>query len=198
MLKIGLTGPTGSGKSTVTALMRQWGGVEILDADAIAHEVMESDACKAALAAAFSPAVLTPAGALDRRALAAVVFGSPASLRRLGEISYPPILAECKKRMEEAPRVRGARACVLDAPTLFESGGDALCDVLVSVVTPRAIRLQRILQRDGITVEAAEARMKNQHEDFFYTYRAHFVIENSSDLAHLRQETERCRRFLRL
>ena len=87
MLKIGLTGPTGSGKSTVTALMRQWGGVEILDADAIAHEVMESDACKAALAAAFSPAVLTPAGALDRRALAAVVFGSPASLRRLGEIS---------------------------------------------------------------------------------------------------------------
>lgn len=198
MLKIGLTGPTGSGKSTVTALMRQWGGVEILDADAIAHEVMESDACKAALAAAFSPAVLTPAGALDRRALAAVVFGSPASLRRLGEISYPPILAECKKRMEEALRVRGARACVLDAPTLFESGGDALCDVLVSVVTPRAIRLQRILQRDGITVEAAEARMKNQHEDFFYTYRAHFVIENSSDLAHLRQETERCRRFLRL
>ena len=178
MLKIGLTGPTGSGKSTVTALMRQWGGVEILDADAIAHEVMESDACKAALAA--------------------VVFGSPASLRRLGEISYPPILAECKKRMEEASRVRGARACVLDAPTLFESGGDALCDVLVSVVTPRAIRLQRILQRDGITVEAAEARMKNQHEDFFYTYRAHFVIENSSDLAHLRQETERCRRFLRL
>ena len=65
MLKIGLTGPTGSGKSTVTALMRQWGGVEILDADAIAHEVMESDACKAALAAAFSPAVLTPAGALE-------------------------------------------------------------------------------------------------------------------------------------
>ena len=178
--------------------MRQWGGVEILDADAIAHEVMESDACKAALAAAFSPAVLTPAGALDRRALAAVVFGSPASLRRLGEISYPPILAECKKRMAEASRVRGARACVLDAPTLFESGGDALCDGLVSVVTPRAIRLQRILQRDGITVEAAEARMKNQHEDFFYTYRAHFVIENSSDLAHLRQETERCRRFLRL
>ena len=198
MLKIGLTGPTGSGKSTVTALMRQWGGVEILDAAAIAHKVMESDACKAALAAAFSPAVLTPAGALDRRALAAVVFGSPASLRRLGEISYPPILAECKKRMEEASRVRGARACVLDAPTLFESGGDALCDVLVSVVTPRAIRLQRILQRDGITVEAAEARMKNQHEDFFYTYRAHFVIENSSDLAHLRQETDRCRRFLRL
>ena len=198
MLKIGLTGPTGSGKSTVTALMRQWGGIEILDADVIAHEVMESDACKAALAAAFSPAVLTPAGALDRRTLAAVVFSDPARLRRLGEISYPPILAECEKRMEEASRVRGVRACVLDAPTLFESGGDALCDVLVSVVTPRAIRLQRILQRDGITVEAAEARMKNQHEDFFYTYRAHFVIENSSDLAHLRQETERCRRFLRL
>ena len=88
MLKIGLTGPTGSGKSTVTALMRQWGGVEILDADAIAHEVMESDACKAALAAAFSPAVLTPAGTLDRRALAAVVFSSPASGSRRAVTSW--------------------------------------------------------------------------------------------------------------
>ena len=88
------------------------------------------------------------------------------------------------------------RACVLDAPTLFESGGDQLCDVIVSVVTPREERLQRVLARDGITREAAEARMKNQHEDEYYTARSHFVITNSSDLAHLEKEVERCRRFL--
>ena len=97
--------------------------------------------------------------------------------------------------MDAAERA-GCRACVLDAPTLFEAGGDRLCDVIVSVVTPKEERLRRILQRDGITPQAAADRMKNQHEDGFYTARSHFVITNSSDLAHLQNEVERCRRFL--
>ena len=194
MLRIGLTGPTGSGKSTVTTLMRQWGGVDILDADTIAHEVNNSPACAAAIAAAF-PGVQRPDGSIDRSTLGAIVFSHPEQLRRLVGITFPLILAECENRME-ASRVRGARACVLDAPTLFESGGEKLCDVIVSVVTPREERLRRVLQRDGISWEAAEARMKNQHEDRFYTARSHFVITNSSDLAHLEKEVERCRRFL--
>ena len=116
-------------------------------------------------------------------------------LKRLVGITFPLILAECEARMDAAERA-GCRACVLDAPTLFESGGDQLCDVIVSVVTPREERLRRVLERDGITREAAEARMSNQHEDEYYTRRSHFVITNSSDLAHLEKEVERCRRFL--
>ena len=116
-------------------------------------------------------------------------------LKRLVGITFPLILAECEARMDAA-EAAGCRACVLDAPTLFESGGDKLCDVIVSVVTPREERLRRVLERDGITREAAEARMSNQHEDEYYTRRSHFVITNSSDLAHLEKEVERCRRFL--
>ena len=178
MLRIGLTGPTGSGKSTVTALMRRWGGVAILDADTIAHGVNNSPACAAAIAAAF-PGTRLPDGTIDRPALAAAVFGEPMELKRM-----------------DAAEAAGCRACVLDAPTLFESGGDQLCDVIVSVVTPREERLRRVLERDGITREAAEARMSNQHEDEYYTRRSHFVITNSSDLAHLEKEVKRCRRFL--
>lgn len=194
MLRIGLTGPTGSGKSTVTALMRQWGGVEVLDADAIAHEVNNSPAAADAIAAAF-PGVQKPDGTIDRRRLGALVFARPEQLQRLVGITFPLILAECKARMDAAERA-GCRACVLDAPTLFEAGGDRLCDVIVSVVTPKEERLRRILQRDSITQQAAADRMKNQHEDGFYTARSHFVITNSSDLAHLQNEVERCRRFL--
>ena len=190
-----LIGPTGSGKSTVTALMRQWGGVEVLDADAIAHEVNNSPAAAAAIAKAF-PGVRRPDGTIDRPALAAIVFSYPEELQRLVSITFPLILAECENRMEKLSRASRVRACVLDAPTLFESGGDQLCDVIVSVVTPREERLRRVLARDGITREAAEARMKNQHEDEYYTARSHFVITNSSDLAHLEKEVERCRRFL--
>ena len=136
-----------------------------------------------------------PDGTIDRPALAAAVFGEPMELKRLVGITFPLILAECEARMDAA-EAAGCRACVLDAPTLFESGGDKLCDVIVSVVTPREERLRRVLERDGITREAAEARMSNQHEDEYYTRRSHFVITNSSDLAHLEKEVERCRRFL--
>ena len=136
-----------------------------------------------------------PDGTIDRPALAAAVFGEPMELKRLVGITFPLILAECEARMDAA-EAAGCRACVLDAPTLFESGGDQLCDVIVSVVTPREERLRRVLERDGITREAAEARMSNQHEDEYYTRRSHFVITNSSDLAHLEKEVKRCRRFL--
>ena len=191
---VALIGHTGSGKSTVTALMRRWGGIEILDADTIAHEVNNSPACAAAIAAAF-PGTRLPDGTIDRKALGAIVFSRPEELSRLVGITFPLILAECEARMDAA-EAAGCRACVLDAPTLFESGGDKLCDVIVSVVTPREERLRRVLERDGITREAAEARMSNQHEDEYYTRRSHFVITNSSDLAHLEKEVERCRRFL--
>ena len=136
-----------------------------------------------------------PDGTIDRRRLGALVFARPEQLQRLVGITFPLILAECKARMDAAERA-GCRACILDAPTLFEAGGDRLCDVIVSVVTPKEERLRRILQRDGITPQAAADRMKNQHEDGFYTARSHFVITNSSDLAHLQNEVERCRRFL--
>ena len=136
-----------------------------------------------------------PDGTIDRKALGTIVFSRPEELSRLVGITFPLILAECEARMDAA-EAAGCRACVLDAPTLFESGGDKLCDVIVSVVTPREERLRRVLERDGITREAAEARMSNQHEDEYYTRRSHFVITNSSDLAHLEKEVERCRRFL--
>ena len=174
--------------------MRRWGGIEILDADTIAHEVNNSPTCAAAIAAAF-PGTRLPDGTIDRKALGAIVFSRPEELSRLVGITFPLILAECKARMDAA-EAAGCRACVLDAPTLFESGGDKLCDVIVSVVTPREERLRRVLERDGITRKAAEARMSNQHEDEYYTRRSHFVITNSSDLAHLEKEVERCRRFL--
>ena len=194
---IGLTGPSGSGKSSVSALIREWDDVLVIDADAVAHAVMEDASCRKELVEAFGPAILTGKGTLDRRALAAIVFRDPQKLVRLGEISYPHIIAECIRRANEAFSA-GARAAFLDAPTLFESGADRLCNQIVSVVTNRAERLRRILQRDGISPQAAEERMKNQFDDAFYADRSDFVIHNDSDWDHLRDEVERCRLFLNL
>ena len=86
-----------------------------------------------------------PDGTIDRKALGAIVFSRPEELSRLVGITFPLILAECEARMDAA-EAAGCRACVLDAPTLFESSGDKLCDVIVSVVTPREERLRRVLE----------------------------------------------------
>lgn len=195
---IGLTGPSGSGKTSASALICQWQGVLVVDADAVAHEVMENDAnCRAELVREFSSAILTGEGKLDRKALAAVVFGDPEKLIRLGVITYPHIITACVRHMNDG-FAAGMHAAFLDAPTLFESGADRFCEQIVSVITPREERLRRILRRDGITREAAEQRMKNQFEDAYYIERSDFVIHNDSDWEHLKREVESCREFLRL
>ena len=170
MLRIGLTGPTGSGKSTVTALMRRWGGIEILDADTIAHGVNNSPACTAAIAVAF-PGTRLPDGTIDRKALGAIVFSRPEELSRLVGITFPLILAECEARMDAA-EAAGCRACVLDAPTLFESGADRECDYVVSITAPRQLRRERIIQRDQLTEEEADQRINAQHDEEYYKSRS--------------------------
>lgn len=195
---IGLTGPTGSGKTSASALICQWKNVLVVDADAIAHDVMENDVgCRAELVREFSPAILGEGENLDRKALASIVFDDPAKLVRLGVITYPYIITACVRHMNDG-FAAGMCAAFLDAPTLFESGADRLCEQIVSVITPREERLRRILRRDGITREAAEQRMKNQYEDAYYIERSDFVIHNDSDWEHLKQEVENCRNYLQL
>lgn len=194
---IGLTGPSGSGKSSVSALIRAWERVLVVDADAVAHYVMTQPDCMGELVDAFSSDILAAEGTLNRRALAMVVFGCPEKLEQLGRISYPYILRECTRQMNEA-FANGARAAFLDAPTLFESGANRMCREIVSVVSSKEKRLQRILLRDGITEREAEQRMKNQFDDAFYTERSDFVIRNDGNWDTLKQEVERCRLFLQL
>ena len=194
-LVVGLTGQTGAGKTTVSDYLKE-NGVTIIDADHIAREVVESgSACIADIALEFGCEYINMDGTLNRKKMAKTVFTDKAKLKKLNALIFPYIIDSIRTRTAQLRREQQG-IIVLDAPTLFESGGDKLCDVIVSVVTPREERLRRVLERDGITREAAEARMSNQHEDEYYTRRSHFVITNSSDLAHLEKEVERCRRFL--
>ena len=194
---VGLVGPSGSGKSTVGCLMSEWGGVPVVDADTVAHRVMEEDPlCLKKLRAAYGEGIFQD-GALDRKALGAIVFCSPEKLKLLGDITYPFIIEACREALDRHFEA-GARAAVLDAPTLFESGASWLCSEIVAVVMPRERRIMRIMARDSISREAAEARLRNQFEDSFYTSRAGFVIHNDGDFRHLEDEVEKCRSFLNL
>ena len=171
---IGLTGQSGSGKSTVSKVFAAH-GFDVCDADMVSREVTaRGSAALDEIAAEFGSDMLTPDGSLDRRKLGAYVFSDRAALDRLEGILYPYILRRIGEYTEAA---RGS--VLLDAPTLFEAGADRLCDMIISVVADEDIRLRRIMARDGIDETAARNRFSSQHDEAFFRERSDIVIENN-------------------
>ena len=177
MIKLGLTGPTGAGKSTVARLLEQ-NGIPLVDADAIARTVTEKGSpVLSALADTFGKEILFPNGSLDRRALAAVAFSSKENTEKLNAVTHPAILARIRRALADAT----GDAVVLDAPLLFETGLDALCAHTAAIVADEAVRLARITARDGISEEAAKKRMAVQPDTAFYAARADILLYNNGD-----------------
>ena len=162
----------------MASLLRE-NGCAVVDADLLAREVVLRPECLAKLKESFGEDITGEDGALDRRLLAKRAFSTPANEARLNAITHPVIMAEAAGRIAGAKK-SGARAVVLDAALLFESGADRLCDATVAVTAPDASRLKRIMARDGITEELARERMKNQHEAAYYTGRADYSFDGTA------------------
>src|SRR5919206_24410 len=164
MLRIGLTGGIGAGKSTVSAALAGHGAV-VVDADRIAREVVEPGSPGLdAVVAAFGRGVLTADGALDRPALAAVVFADPAARRRLDGIVHPLVRRRAAE-LERAAREADEDAVVVhDVPLLAETGQAGSYDLVLVVETPADVRLPRLVAR-GLTADDARARIAAQATD---------------------------------
>ena len=187
---IGLTGPTGSGKSTVAKVWQEMGAT-VLSADAYARAVVPTGSpVLRQIAEAFSADILTADGALDRAKLADIVFADPAKKQLLESITHPAICQRMRQDAEAA-FAAGAAVVVFDSPLLFEAGQDAVCDKTVAVVSQAETRRARIMARDGLTYEQAAARMAAQPSEDFYRKRADTVIPNdgtTDELAALARE----------
>ena len=193
-LTVGLTGQSGAGKSTVAESLLTLPGVRCLDLDRIYHELIApGQPLVAALAAAFSDAVVRQDGTLDRRALAAAAFATPENAQKLNAVTHPAILRETARRRQALAADSTVRAVLLDAPLLFESGLDRECDRVIAVVAPEAVRLDRIRRRDGLPEEAVRRRFLRQQPEEFYTSRADLVLDTDGDqpLAALVQQAKR-------
>lgn len=174
---IGLTGPTGAGKTTVAAAFRTL-GCAVVDADRIARDESERAEYCSAVRRAFGGCVFRRDGGLDRQALADLAFSSPENTDRLNAATHPVILAECRRQLETAKH-SPCRAAILDAPLLFESGADRLCGATIAVLTPDIDRLTRIMSRDRISGEAARRRMSVQHDNGYYRDRADYLFDGN-------------------
>lgn len=167
MKTIGVTGPTGAGKTTVLRALEELGCV-CVDCDALYHELLEtSPTLPRELTRRFGKSILNSQGNLDRKALGAVVFADPAALADLNAISHRHILARCHELARQAEE-GGAKGIVFDAIALFESGLAQACDVTLAVVAPPETRVHRIMARDGIGEEYARARVAAQQANEYY------------------------------
>lgn len=178
---VGLTGPTGSGKSEVARVLADR-HIPVIDADAVARQVVESGSeCLRRLVEEFSEDILYEDGSLNRRQLAKRAFATPEDTALLNQITHPYIIERTKQMLMTLEQLHEP-AAILDAPLLFESGMDAICEFTTAVVAPEERRLQRILQRDDLTEKQALERMAAQQDEAFYTARADRVIRNDGSL----------------
>ncbi|WP_373048930.1 dephospho-CoA kinase [Vulgatibacter sp.] len=187
MQRIGLTGGIASGKSTVARLLAAR-GVPVIDADALAREVVAPGSEGLAAIAARWPQVVRD-GVLDRKALGALVFAAPAERLALEAITHPRIRAESTRRMAAAERA-GAQQVVYEAALLFENDLDRGLDGTILVAADPALQVERLQGRDGLSAEEAEARLRAQLPLAEKKARATWVIDNSGDLEALRRRVD--------
>ena len=185
MIVLGLTGSIGTGKSTTSTMFRDL-GVPVHDADATVHDLYGKEAV-GPVAARF-PEVLKD-GAIDRKALSAVLAGSPERFRELEEIVHPLVRARETAFLETA-RQAGAALVVLDVPLLFESGGEARVDKVVVVTCDPEIQRQRVLARPGMTEEKFALILSRQMPDAEKRRRADFLIDTGKGLEAARKQVE--------
>ncbi|WP_413526090.1 dephospho-CoA kinase [Latilactobacillus curvatus] len=179
---LGLTGGIASGKSTVAALFKEQ-GIPVIDADQVAHQVLATDkSVQAQLQATFGEAVVKN-GQVDRPVLGQQVFGNPEALDQLNAITGPAILTAIKQQMQAAD----APLVVLDVPLLYEQHYEQYCDGVAVVYVERKTQLQRLMARNQLTVEQANARIDSQSDLAAKKARADFVIDNQGTPAMLRQ-----------
>lgn len=169
---VGLTGPTGSGKSRAAQVAQKM-GIKVIDCDKVARQaVMPGTKGLSALVSAFGDGILAPDGSLDRKKMAATAFETKEKTELLNRTLLPHITELVRSQLD------GERV-LLDAPTLFESGMDSICDCTVAVLADDATRLSRIIARDGLTLKEAEVRMGAGKPNTYYIERADHIVYNN-------------------
>lgn len=179
MIRIGLTGSIGMGKSTVLQMFADLGAA-VWDADAAVHRLYaKGGAAVGPICALFPDAIID--GAVDRAALAKIVLGDNAALAKLEAVVHPLVAEDREAFMLEAAEV-GAEAVVLDIPLLFENRTEQFFDATVVVSAPADVQRERVLARSGMTEEKFKAILKLQTPDAEKRQRADYIIDTGAPL----------------
>jgi dephospho-CoA kinase len=177
MIKVGITGGIGSGKSTVCKVFRTM-GIPVFEADQVARQLQNNDpGVRQEIINLFGTNVYLPDQTIDRKYLASIVFKNPLLLEQLTDIVHPAV----KKAFYDWYEKQDSPYIIHEAAILFESGFYKMMDKTITVVTDEAQRIQRVMKRNNITLEAVKERIRNQWSDEDRMKLADYVIRNNDD-----------------
>ena len=177
MLKIGITGSIGAGKSTVAGIFKVL-GIPVFDADATAKNILNTDSVLREQIAATFGSETYKNGLLDRKYLATLVFNNPNQLAKLNALVHPASIEAANiwaKHCEE----QGSPYILKEAALLFEAGTNVGLDFIIGVTAPVEMRIARVMERDHVTREEVLKRMQHQLDDTEKMKRCNFVIDNN-------------------
>ncbi len=177
MIKVGITGGIGSGKTYVCTVFEKM-GVPVFYADEEAKKISESDAVISKIVETFGASILGADNKLDRKKLSERVFSNPGELKKLNAIIHPLV----KKRFENWLEDNGDKKYILkEAAILFETGLDKELDYIITVIADKETRIERVKKRSNLTGEAIEKIMASQWSDEEKIKQSSFVINNNAN-----------------
>ena len=191
MLKIGLTGGIGTGKSSVSALFKEWGAY-IFDADVVAKDIINNnDTAQSELIAEFGTDVLRADNKIDKKKLARIAFSDEDHQLRLNIIIHPYVFNEIDATFDKVLADGNHEVFVVDAALIYESGADTHMDYVIVVTSHLRIRTERVMTRGGLTLDEFLQRVELQWPDEDKVHMADFVIHNNSTEEHLAAEAKK-------
>lgn len=189
MKVIGITGSSGSGKSTVCDILKREYNVKIIDADKIAKQLSKkgtgylNDIVKE-----FGENILDEKGELDRKKLANIIYRDSEKRNKLNNCTFKYIKNEIEREIKEE---NGASTIVIDAPLLFECKLENMCESVIGVISNKNMQITRIMSRDGINCIEAEKRLDSQQTNEFYIEKCDEIIENNGNIDDIKNKVKK-------
>ena len=186
-LVVGLLGGIGSGKSQVAAAFARQ-GARIIAGDQLGQAALRDPDIRGRIVSRWGEGIVDERGEIDRRGLAAIVFADPDQRKALEAITHPWIRQRIRAELEETSKDPRVPLIVLDAAVMLEAGWNEVCDRLVFIEAPRAVRLERVARQRGWSEKEVEAREQAQLPLTEKAVRADHVLDNSASLEHLNRQ----------
>lgn len=188
---IGVTGGIGAGKSTILSIMKEKYQAYVLEADRVAHELMEpGQRAYRRIVEVFTETVLDTDGRIQRGRLADVVFQNPEGLEALNAIVHPEVKNFILETIQNCRQSGDIRIFVIEAALLIEDGYKEICDELWYIYAPEEVRVQRLMEARNYSREKCEAVIRNQAPDGFYRSHCTHLIENFHSLENTKKQLE--------
>lgn len=186
---LGITGSSGAGKSTVCEILEEKYNMKIINADKIARELSKKGTRYIAdIIEKFGKNIVDENGELKRKKLAEIIYSDPVKRKELNSCTFKYIKEEIEKQIRQTEENKDI---AIDAPLLFESGLDKICDKVIGVVSKKELQLDRIVARDNVDYEHANMRLDAQQDDEFYRKNCDMIIENEHDVEELKKQIEK-------